>query len=295
MSLGIIAKSLQHEHGCYLPSFDIDIDKGIKNSLTEILNYKDMREVSSCVAEYGLGSKDNGIHMLTRHMEELVEGGKKWGSEKRVFKLVITDVVEGEDTTDGEGGKSKNHNGEIGITQKRRQSSRHHQHYLEDSSQRPSSRFENLMDQVYKQLPKYYIHLPEKFNLLIQHKRLKFQYWQRRMVEFMKFEQTIDEVEPFANSDIESEPMNAMKVRIFCGFDPIRLADDKQQSALSLYIYSRRSGRLIKHEPDARNLLKLTAAGTEFGQGESNPRVDTFAYISKLYSLLTSKTSPIQF
>ena len=99
LSFGIIAKSLQHEEGCYLPSFEIDIEKGVREHLTELLYYKDMGSIAECVEEYG-GTKENGIRMLSRHMQEMIDSKTKLGSSDYVFKLVITDVVDKETASD---------------------------------------------------------------------------------------------------------------------------------------------------------------------------------------------------
>lgn len=264
LSFGIIAKSLQHEEGCYLPAFEIDIEKGVSEHLTELLNYKDMGSIAECVEEYG-GTKENGIRMLSRHMQEMIDPTTKWGSSDHVFKLVITDVLDIDTASDNgvlilDINESENSSSSMYSRRRRSSSGR-----LKETN---PSHFKNLIGDVEMQLPRYYIHIPDNFNILINHKSITFNFWQRRMVELMKFHQKIEEDESFIDSKEITEPSSSSTTfRVFCGFDPIRLKDEKQQSALSLYIYSRHSGRLIKHEPDARNLLGLTAGGTDYAQG----------------------------
>lgn len=57
------------------------------------------------------------------------------------------------------------------------------------------------------------------------------------------------------------------------GFDRYRIVESdieaetgekREGKNASLYIYSRRSGRLVKCEPDARHMLGLSATGTQF-------------------------------
>ena len=265
LSFGIIAKSLQHEEGCYLPSFEIDIEKGVREHLTELLYYKDMGSIAECVEEYG-GTKENGIRMLSRHMQEMIDSKTKLGSSDYVFKLVITDVVDKETASDNgvlvlDINDNKKSDSSLNTRRRRRSS-------VESKKEINLSYFKNLIGDVEMQLPRYYIHIPDNFNILINHKRVTFSFWQRRMVELMKFHQKIEEDESFLDSKEIIEPSTSSTTfRIFCGFDPIRMQDENQQSSLSLYIYSRHSGRLIKHEADARNLLGLTAGGTDYAQG----------------------------
>lgn len=279
LSFGIIAKSLQHEEGCYLPSFDIDLNKGISEHLTETLEYKDLGDVADCVAEYGLGSKETGIRMLTEHIKEL--SSAKWNSSDHVFKLVITDVLDrgmrktGNQTFDSYYGAedSDDENDEIpdsveSIPMSSRRMVLRKNNIFSSQAQKSPSQFRNLINDIEKDLPRFYIHIPDNFNILINSKSVEFNFWQRRMVELMKFHQTFEENESFLDSkEILSPTKSAMNVRIFCGFDVERFHDPTKQSALSLYIYSRRSGRLIKHEPDARNMLRIPAGGTDFAQG----------------------------
>jgi len=58
------------------------------------------------------------------------------------------------------------------------------------------------------------------------------------------------------------DPSNGYFMRVFCGFDPYRATE-----SCKLYIYSRKSGRLITVKQDARALLGLNAQGTSFAQG----------------------------
>ena len=54
------------------------------------------------------------------------------------------------------------------------------------------------------------------------------------------------------------------KLRVFVGFDRMRINSSNEGKAASLYIYSRQSGRLIKYEPDGRFMLGMSAGGTQF-------------------------------
>jgi len=57
------------------------------------------------------------------------------------------------------------------------------------------------------------------------------------------------------------------KLRVFVGFDRVRIHSEEETKAASLYVYSRHSGRLIKHEQDARHILGLNAGGSTYSSG----------------------------
>ena len=65
----------------------------------------------------------------------------------------------------------------------------------------------------------------------------------------------------------ENAEDGAYKLRIFVGFDRMRLNDPDEGHSASLFVYSRQSGRLIKYEPDGRFFLGLNASGTDYAQG----------------------------
>ena len=288
MSFGIIAKRLQHEAGCYLPSFELDPDKDVKEHLREILNYKDLTDVASCVEQYGFGSVETGIQMLSSHLDGMNDS-ENMGLYDHVFKLVITDVKMKNDNEEEEGIMMLNNDLALEVSQtydysdddekkievvsssssarrSKRPSTNSREPTLKTNSN--PSRYQNLLQQLQKELPRYYIHIPDRFNITINSERVNFHYWQRHLVEPFRFDQGIDENESFRDRKNFQEPaVSNVKVRVFCGFDPIRLNDKTLPSTLSVFIYSRRSGRLIKHVPDGRNMLGLTAGGTTYCQG----------------------------
>ncbi len=292
ISFGIIAKCLQHEGGCYLPSFKLQKEIGVRQNLKEIFNHKDLAEVASCVAKYGMGSLNTGIQMLTDHINDL-NSEFTWGSDKCVFKLVIADVHEvdnnknkdgnglfgGYDDVDSSDDEMGNRMEEEKMVQvvssssnlrrSRRSPSKELKRENQQTSNLTSSApFKSVLNQLKEELPKYYIHIPPTLSILINSKQINFNYWQRHLIEIMRFDQKIGRYEPFhEREDLMSPLQSDVSFRIFCGFDPIREKDRDQATALSVYIYSRRSGRLIKYAEDGRNMLKLSAGGTQFCQG----------------------------
>jgi len=303
VSFGIIAKCLQHEGGCYLPSFKLKHGQDVKENLKEILNYKDLAAVAECVATYGMGSLDTGIQMLADHIEDLNDE-QVWGLETFVFKLVIADVYD-VDEMENEVGMSMNENlfdiydDEIDASDDKtgneleeekveevvssstaisRRLRRTTSRMIESSKKKRTSKlshedmtsagaFQTVLKQLAEELPRYYIHIPPTLAIIINAQRIKFNYWQRHLIEIMRFDQKVDENESFRELESLEPAKGNLNFRIFCGFDPIRARDKDQASSLSVYIYSRRSGRLIKHAEDGRNMLKITAGGTAFCQG----------------------------
>ena len=297
LSFGIIAKDLQHEEGCYLPSFELDPDspRSTKFKLKEIFNDVDMAQVTKLIEEYGLGSLKNGINMLATHIDSLTNS-EEWGSQDYVFKLIITDIQKGaeseDDSDDEEHDNEEDEDGTEGNMLESVVSSSLSSSYRnrKDLSRKASGSsmvldatvheakakdvdhsFMKLLDELKLKLPKYYIHIPDNMNISVKGTKISFNYWQRKLVGLMRFDQKICEHESFRDAENFQEPISSnIKVRIFCGFDPDRVNETRKTKippSASLYFYSRKSGRLIKCEPDARNMLKLNASGTMYCQG----------------------------
>ena len=66
---------------------------------------------------------------------------------------------------------------------------------------------------------------------------------------------------------------DSYELRLFLGFDNHRITENngeaekgrkKEGTSAALHFYSRRSGRLIKTEPDARHILGLSTGGSMF-------------------------------
>ena len=65
----------------------------------------------------------------------------------------------------------------------------------------------------------------------------------------------------------ENADEGSYKLRIFAGFDRMRINNPVEVKSASLSVYSRQSGRLIKYEEDGRFFLGLNASGTMYAQG----------------------------
>jgi len=107
---------------------------------------------------------------------------------------------------------------------------------------------------------------PSKSNSSIN--KMIFQYWPQRLVELSSFTVKIDKDTPFHSSMDNKGGEHAYKLRVFCGFDRMRINGGiYAEKAASLYIYSRQSGRLITYEEDGRNSLGMSNGSSNYCQG----------------------------
>ena len=178
-----------------------------------------------------------------------------------------------------------------------------------NNSPTPSSPSQAFLDHLAQLLPQYYIHLP-KFPLSIGNTPIRFDYWAQRLVELTRFvvhiPLTLSLEEWWAaqqhdapdnnnnNSDEDTTTTNThaaapnpasfptYPLHIYCGFDALRVHDDKplnRSSPCQLYVYSRTAGRRIVHERDARHILGLTIGGVDYTQGLTCLMVDTEGHL----------------
>ena len=126
----------------------------------------------------------------------------------------------------------------------------------------------DLLEEVKQQIPLYYIHIPHDFDFLVGDSKVFFDYWQTRLVELSSFQVFIDNKTAWTELLTKDGGFQISRdgylLNIYAGFNPLRTRD---HGACSLFVYSRRFGRLIKDVKDARASLKLNATGTLFCQG----------------------------
>jgi hypothetical protein len=122
-------------------------------------------------------------------------------------------------------------------------------------------------------IPRTYLHVPAGFDFRIgnssmNRKRTVFHYWPQRLVEMSSFHVSVHENLPWYSQPYHiNYDATSYKLRVFVGFDRVRINSPEEAKSASLYVYSRHSGRLIKQEQDARHILGLTAGGTMFCSG----------------------------
>lgn len=259
-SFGVIAKSLQKEEGCYLPSFVFESENlsGVRAEM-EFLFSASEQSVGDCVKLYGGGCLTMGINRILRHYEKMTRGAH-WSESDYMFCLVLHELKHGSeviadnkdewlpDSYEGQ----RNTAGRIGD---------------DILAEELKGRAHSIMDKLLEELPVYYIHIPTSFDVRVNNCQVQFHHWQRRLVELSSFQLKIATKDPWIQAADWLDPVHSYPIRIYAGFDPTRLSVDQKSNAASLLIYSRQSGRLIKHEEDARGLLGLSSGGTSFCQG----------------------------
>jgi len=225
MAIGIIAKNLQDDHGIYFPSYSFrPLRKDLlKNQLKKL--FKD-EKVNKCIASYGNGNFNYAVERLVKQIHHL-RNSPTWKRQKHTFCLILDKVLDDNET------RSKDKNYEMTV--------------------------EKMMEKLHEELPLKYIHLKNDV-VTLQDEIKNFNCWPRRLTELAVFYQKINENNDFFSWETPSS--EDYDIRLFIGFDSLRVntADNKvsgETKALSLYLYSGQSGRLVLHEPDARNLLNL--------------------------------------
>jgi hypothetical protein len=127
-----------------------------------------------------------------------------------------------------------------------------------------SEGIQGILQTLKELIPKTYLHLTAQVS--VEGRNLDFHYWGKRLAELHKFQLKIDSKHSFDVAEDWHMPNNGHLVTIYLGFDPFRAHEENNNKA-SLFIYSRKAGRLVKTFDDARVLLGLSSGGTDFGQG----------------------------
>eukprot|EP00804_Cyclotella_cryptica_P009481 CCRYP_006207-RA/>CCRYP_006207-RA protein AED:0.02 eAED:0.02 QI:351/1/1/1/0.6/0.5/6/2440/802 len=245
--LGIVAEQLQRVESVYLPAFDFpnsnDAPTTLKQQMLRLFSQPQHDDVARCVAQYGAalhGSNPSlavGIDRLCNHFHKIC---KDFYSNSYVFSVIIDKPRE--NLEDRSGGAAD------ALTK---------------------IRVTKLLKSLHKEIPVTYLHLPKSFDFRIEGQdALTFHYWQSRLVELSATTVNICKTIGWhQNLESEYEHPDSYKLRLFLGFDRVRITDPSLKKAAALYVYSRQSGRLVKYEADARHLLGLTSGGSTFSSG----------------------------
>ena len=272
-SLGVIAAVLQQEEGVYLPSFQFKTIAHSPNSpsspsscmdnLSQEMNHlftHTHTTVGQCISMYGNGNMQAGIDRLIRHFTDMTFH-HQWKNEQYVFSVILHNLKHGGQTVDEAIANSIQQTPDNNNTQL----NTNKQTDLDIYSQRANG----ILKELEQELPHHYIHIPQSFTVIINRNKIHFFYWQQRLVELSEFYIKIDKKNLYTKANDWVEPKEYDLIRIFCGFDPLRLGNKDSRSTCTLHIYSRQSGRLIKYDEDARAVLRLNNSGTTFCQGLS--------------------------
>lgn len=190
---------------------------------------------------------DHGAQQLASHFCDCSDPKWVWGDCNYVFALIVHDLVHARVTEmDGEDGTQ--------------------------------AKVTELLAKVKKELPRQYLHVPNSITVLIDNAAVNFAHWQRRLAELTKYKVWVDKQERLclrhaeqASQDLyQNDCDSAHAVYVYVGFDPTRVGngrENKSEASCQMFWHSRRNGRLIKHESEARFTLGLSIGSTDFCQG----------------------------
>ena len=244
IELGIVAKDLQRLDSCYLPAFNFSNDKhagsrSLRDQMVSFFSEPSHADVAKCIAKYGAARADSernligGVERLCRHFD------RKAFDDPYVF-MVILDKVHTDQTEEYVGN-------------------------IVDAQQKIT--VTRLMKDLADVIPRTYLHVPQSFSFVIGDKRINFDYWPRRLIELTSLTVYVNKKIPWVNKHELPTHQNTYPLRVFLGFDGMRITDPSAGNEGSLYVYSRQSGRLISHHADARTRMGLQAGGTDYCQG----------------------------
>lgn len=253
-SLGMLAWQLQTLQRFSLPSIQFrstSADDLEAEMTQQFLDGKSNSDFALCIRQYGGGLDDSlklGIRRIAAHFQAMSTGD--WESHDHVFTLIVHGLKH------SGAAQSHSENGALGCQ---------------------DDRVVSLLQTLYDDLPKRYLHAPNRKDLIVNvsEKPVCFDYWRPRLLEMAQFDLLINEsTRVISDPDFSSfyfdenrpEKKDVYRLRVYTGFDVIRACDDTDKTA-SMCIYSRRSGRLIKIISDCRAELGLANTGTKYCQG----------------------------
>lgn len=242
---GLVAEALQTKNCVVLPhfGFSIDLQYDAEHQIhQEIMNILNDNPLIAQLVTHELND-GNGIDPIQKLVDRFLSMlNDTWKSHRHVFQVVITNCLAG--------AQSQSYRANRGIIQ------------------HPAISF---LEEIKKMLPKHYINIPLRgFDFTIRGEKIKFVYWQNRLVELTKFELNIPNDRAIIDMPDDSNWVReGYDLSVFCGFDAVRLHDKhgKHAKTCQLCIYSRQSGRLIEVTDDARDVLGLPSTGIDFSQG----------------------------
>ena len=253
--VGLIAKSLQTKEGVNLPSFEFtveddedkephEIEAELRQHLETIIGMNP--KIAECVeASIGSGNLDAGIKVLVERCQEM--WNDYWEPYDHVFQVIIAEMIHSHDQS----GQDQDN---VEVTSRRS----HH-------GNNPAALF---LQEIKNLLPKFYVNIPTQgFEFYIENEKIVFSYWQHRLVEMTKFRVHVPKEMAIADMKHFNWADDGYPLSIYCGFEALRVQNDERGDACQMYIYSRSSGRLIRHDDDARASLGLAASGVDYCQG----------------------------
>jgi hypothetical protein len=263
LELGILMKDLQTDDRFVAPQCTLSIDGSTAGSSSSSIDaqlrqrmHTNPHTFGAAFTAYGGGNPTDGIDLLVQHFHHL-RSHPDWKDHPNVFCVILSNL---------------RHSGGSLLEE---------DHVGQESNQGcdNKNRSTRLLQTLKRELPKTYLHINDmdvSVNDGSVMEQIRFQYWEHRLVELTKFEIKVDPKIPFYQADSgwldeenvfdEGYENRKETIRIFLGFDPVRLKEEGA-GGCPLHIHSRWSGRLIKSMNDARRDLGLSVGGTEYAQG----------------------------
>eukprot|EP00535_Pseudo-nitzschia_heimii_P003309 CAMPEP_0197179678 /NCGR_PEP_ID=MMETSP1423-20130617/4543_1 /TAXON_ID=476441 /ORGANISM="Pseudo-nitzschia heimii, Strain UNC1101" /LENGTH=922 /DNA_ID=CAMNT_0042629619 /DNA_START=90 /DNA_END=2858 /DNA_ORIENTATION=+ len=317
VSIGVLAKKMQSPDACVIPSWTLPIEFNIdENDRKKIIEGKKMktenvspskngkddedimdvgdeslvgdtckpvlmrallkitsdnRLLMKTMKEFGGAATKNrrkyGIQRLTKHIELMVSSpfsnkskGKPKPPHPHQYLMILHKF--GKHQTSSKNGV----NNDVAIAKARNE-------------------LDDLLRDLADEMPRTYLHIPPApyFKIRVNQELLKFQYWERHLVELHRIPLIVDRKNDFRTAEDWLIPENeddTYEINVSIGFDPTRAnphgsqhsADNMSSNfiggqACSLMIFSRISGRLFLKHDDARGVLRLSNSGTSYCQG----------------------------
>ena len=252
LELGILSKDLQTENAFVAPSMSFESDDDILQMLNEA--------AAKQKATIGKALKQYGIEPLAAHFESLLMNRK----QDHMFVVLFARFSSSD---------------QISFSDQASVLVRDLQKYNERRSK-------NLILQLKDELPRRYLHIdPNEIEVFVEESPsssakdgasstkkangdpILFTYWQSRLVELTQFDLYLDRTKNFTWETWLTPCPTKKHIRIFLGFDALRLSASSRSAECSLHLHSRQSGRLIKSESDARRYLNLVTSGSKYCQG----------------------------
>ena len=209
-------------------------------------------KLHNAVTEYGHGDFDAGLDFFDRHVDNLLHGST-WKHHDNVFCVILNGLRHTGTSPEEEDEAAEE----------------------EDEECNSRKRCQYLLESLEQDLPRRYLHLKGihvRLKVRSNWQKIDFDYWQQRLAGLTCFKAYIPTTTSFEkDTDLNSsddcqlnlsfrngaQPQKTkQKIRIFCGFDPVR-AKEEEPGPCELFIYSSKSGRLIKRIEDARNSLGI--------------------------------------
>jgi hypothetical protein len=277
--VGILALSLQSNSRQLLPSiqFQAQYTEHLTAEMMQIFG-REYPAMGKCVAEYGGGDGQlyTGIQRLVQHFRFMTLS-EDWKSFDHVFGLVIYKLKHGSTTTSPKLDPTTGSNNNPVLAATAALSNRRDNE--DDIGQEHGVK--KLLGELEEDLSMRYLHIPQHLEVKIGKKRIHFNYWQPKLVEMTKFDLHVDtripvwdeaygKVPPQQQQEEEEATSSGPPhhtLRVYMGFDALRVDSNVQKSVAQLYIYSRTAGRLICKKIDCRGDLELTSGSTDYCQG----------------------------